>query len=56
MYRSAFGRPAGAAEIEKCLRFVAAQHRLHSGRDPEFLAWADLAHALFNTKEFIFVQ
>jgi hypothetical protein len=56
MYRSAFGRPATNAEIARCLGFVAAQRQRHSDNQAEFRAWTDLAHALFNTKEFIFVQ
>jgi hypothetical protein len=29
---------------------------LHAGRQDDPAVWADLAHALFNVKEFIFVH
>ena len=47
MYREAFARPATAAELQAATEFVA-------GDDPK--AWADLAHALFTVKEFVFVK
>jgi hypothetical protein len=43
MYLSAFGRPPTDDERTACAEFV----KEHS--------WADLAHALFNVKEFVFV-
>jgi hypothetical protein len=57
MFRSAFGRGAEPAEIDKSFAFIAAQRtRYGEAKDAEFRAWADLAHALFNSKEFIFVR
>jgi hypothetical protein len=56
MYAAAFGRAPLETEIARCLRFVKAQAGQYAGRDSQFRAWADLAHALFNTKEFIFIQ
>jgi hypothetical protein len=47
MYLCAFGRPPTDAEVSACRAFV-------DGKDAK--AWADLAHTLFNVKEFIFVQ
>ena len=47
MFVDAFGRPPSDEERRDCLAFVA-------GRD-DAEAWADLAHALLNVKEFIFV-
>jgi hypothetical protein len=55
MYETAFGRPAEQREIARCLRFVEAQGKQYAGADAPFRAWADLAHALFNTKEFLFI-
>jgi len=59
MYRAAFARPPEPAETTAALEFLAAQAKTHGGdfgNDPRLeAAWADLAHALFNTKEFIFV-
>jgi hypothetical protein len=47
MYLTAFGRPPTAQELEVCREFVRAD---------DAKAWADLAHTLFNVKEFVFVQ
>ncbi len=59
MYREAFTRPPTADEQAVALEFLASQAERHGadfGADPtNEAAWADLAHALFNTKEFIFV-
>jgi hypothetical protein len=49
MYLRAFGRPATDAECRRCLDFLG--HR--STDDPA--VWADLAHALFNAKELLFL-
>jgi hypothetical protein len=49
MYLSAFGRPPTAEESAACRAFV-------EGKESDVKAWADLAHALFNVKEFVFVQ
>jgi hypothetical protein len=59
MYREAFARPPEPAETATALEFLAVQTQAHGGdftKDPrQQAAWADLAHALFNAKEFIFV-
>jgi hypothetical protein len=59
MYRDAFTRPPTAAERQAALKFLAGQSATHGQSfeaQPRFEpAWADLAHALMNTKEFIFV-
>jgi hypothetical protein len=47
MYLSAFGRPQTDEESAACRAFI-------EGKDAT--AWADLAHALFNVKEFVFLQ
>jgi hypothetical protein len=60
MYRAAFARPASTAETAETLAFLASQSRELGlppnldGNDPR--AWADLAHVLFNAKEFIFLE
>jgi hypothetical protein len=53
MVASALGRPPTAVEEQKCLAFLAGQTKLH-GAEPA--AWADLAHVLYNSKEFIFLH
>jgi len=59
MYREAFARAPRPEEREAVLGFLAEQARLHGSdfaADPRHeAAWADLAHALVNAKEFIFV-
>jgi hypothetical protein len=55
MYLSAFSRPPTAAELEACAEFLREQAGLHAGRQDDPAVWADLAHTLFNVKEFIFV-
>ena len=48
MYRSAFGRSPSGDERKACREFLA-------GAPTSVEAWSDLAHALFNVKEFIFL-
>lgn len=52
MYASAFGRFPDEAEAEAGMRYVA--ERVARGADAAG-AWGDLGHALFNTKEFLFL-
>jgi len=57
MFLTAFGRPAEPAEVRDVEEFLASQRRLYDGAptdDPR--VWADLAHSLFNSKEFLFVR
>jgi hypothetical protein len=57
MFLTAFGRPAEAREIRDVEQFVAEQSGRHEGATPEDVrVWTDVAHALFNSKEFIFVR
>jgi hypothetical protein len=56
MYMAAFSRPPTAAELDACAAFLREQAGLHAGRQDDPAVWADLAHTLFNVKEFIFVQ
>jgi cytochrome c553 len=51
MYRAAFARRPSDAEVERALAFVGA-----SDPDKDAGGWADLAHVLFNTKEFLFLN
>lgn len=59
MYREAFGRPPTGDERTAAFEFLTAQAREHGivfAAQPRHEAtWADLAHALMNAKEFIFV-
>jgi hypothetical protein len=49
MYVAAFGRRPTAEEAKACTEFVA-------GKDADPKAWGELAHTLFNVKEFVFVR
>jgi hypothetical protein len=53
MYRTAFGRPPRAAEVDACLEFLRDQERVGA---VGLAVWTDLAHVLFNAKEFIYLQ
>ena len=59
MYLEAFSRPPQAEELAGAIEFLTQQARLHGvdfSSNPRCeAAWADLAHALINSKEFIFV-
>jgi hypothetical protein len=54
MYREAFGRPPTEDERAAALGFVADQARAY-GKPDDLRAWTDLAHVLFNVKEFVAV-
>jgi len=56
MYLSAFGREPMADESSACLEFIQAQAARHKATLSDLKPWADLAHTLFNTKEFIYVD
>jgi cytochrome c553 len=49
MYLQAFARPPTAEELTDCLMFV-------NQKNGDAKAWTDLAHVMFNVKEFIFVE
>ena len=52
MYREAFGRPPSDDERSTALAFLDEQARAY-GKPDDLRAWADLAHVLFNVKEFV---
>jgi hypothetical protein len=55
MYAKAFSRPPTEVELRDCLDFLDHQAK-QEGRNARDRAWADLAHVLFNVKEFIFLN
>jgi len=55
MYVSAFGRPPTAEEAQNAWDFIEDQSR-HYPAGERLRPWGDLAHVLFNVKEFIFVE
>ena len=48
MFLAALGRPPDASELDSSLGYL--------GNDADAAAWADLAHAIFNLKEFLYVR
>jgi hypothetical protein len=55
MYESGFGRLPTKTELGAAMDFIAEQGKEY-GKEDHPKAWSDLAHVLFNTKEFIFVE
>ena len=56
MYHEAFGRPATTSEIAACVEFVNEQATRHGVKPDDVKPWSDLAHTLFNTKEFVYLD
>jgi hypothetical protein len=56
MIRQAYSRRATADEVRDCREFISAQAALYGAKDDDPRAWADLAHALVNAKEFVFLH
>jgi hypothetical protein len=55
MYIAAFGRPPTEAELRNAEFFIGEQARQYPAGEA-IGPWSDLAHVLFNVKEFIFVE
>ena len=60
MYREEFARPPTASETETLMQFLSSQARQDGIADGQHASdervWADLAHVLYNAKEFVFVD
>jgi hypothetical protein len=56
MYVSAFGRPPTVEERRACVAFLDHQAALQKSGADDPRVWSDLAHTLFNVKEFIFLE
>jgi hypothetical protein len=56
MVRQAYGRRASDGEVRDCLDFLTGQAALYHAPPDDPRAWADLAHALVNAKEFVFLR
>ena len=54
--REAWGREASAAEEQRLLQFLDDQARAHGVPSDDERVWTDLCHALFNTKDFLFIH
>jgi hypothetical protein len=55
MYETAFGRLPTEDELRTCSAFLTDRAISDNGKETEFSLWRDLAHTLFNVKEFIYV-
>ena len=53
MFRAAFGRIPSDAEVRGARRFLGEIAALHRKKPGDPAAWQELAHALFQAKEFI---
>lgn len=56
MYLSGFGRYPTTQESEVAKAFIQSQMKMRGVTQGDLNVWADLAHALVNTKEFIFLR
>ncbi len=56
MYMASLGRPPVESELEEVERFLDRQGRRREGEGGSREAWTDLAHAVLNTAEFLFVR
>ena len=55
MYLEAFGRGATVEEVTAMTAFLNGQNAFYTPADSH-RSWSDLAHVLFNAKEFVFVE
>ncbi|MEK6235470.1 MAG: DUF1553 domain-containing protein, partial [Planctomycetales bacterium] len=56
MFRDAFAHPPSETQLERAKAFLAEQAKLHNANENDPKVWADLAHTLFNMKEFIYLN
>jgi hypothetical protein len=56
MYESAFTRPPTETELTACVEFLQHQPAAQARGIDNPAVWTDLAHVLFNVKEFIFLN
>jgi hypothetical protein len=56
MYLSAFGRYPTEQEIATSIAFLSSKTSDNKAYDFNDTCWSELAHALVNTKEFIFLR
>ncbi|MEZ6149538.1 MAG: hypothetical protein R3C09_05395 [Pirellulaceae bacterium] len=55
-YRSGFGRQPSSRETSAAAQFIVEQSERQALELDSLALWQELAHALVNTKEFIFVR
>ena len=56
MYEVAYSRPPTDLELSACLDFLTSQAKAADKKPDDLAVWGDLAHTLFNVKEFIYIH
>jgi Protein of unknown function (DUF1553) len=56
MYQMAFARPANEQELLKAQEYIAEQSRSRAISQDDVSLWTELAHAMVNLKEFIYIR
>jgi hypothetical protein len=56
MYQTVFARSPSADEATACAEFLTEQAKRYNTKPDDPKPWTDLAHMLFNAKEFIYVD
>lgn len=56
MFRQAFSKPPTTDQLDRIRQFLAQQAEFYGAADDDLRIWADLAHVLFNMKEFIYLN
>jgi hypothetical protein len=56
MFLSAFGQPPTPAQLDRARQFLDSQASLYAASPDDVRVWTDLAHTLFNMKEFVFLN
>lgn len=56
MFLNAFGQSPTAAQVDRTRQFLDSQASLYAASPDDVRVWTDLAHTLFNMKEFVFLN
>ncbi|MEX2214529.1 MAG: PSD1 and planctomycete cytochrome C domain-containing protein [Phycisphaeraceae bacterium] len=56
MFEAAFSRPATAEEHAKFQAFIAQQAKAYNASEDDPRVWKDVAHVIYNMKEFVFLN
>jgi hypothetical protein len=56
MFLNAFGQSPTPAQLDRTRQFLDSQASLYAASTDDVRVWTDLAHTLFNMKEFVFLN
>jgi hypothetical protein len=56
MFLAALGQPPTPAQLDLARQFLDSQAPLYAAAADDVRVWTDLAHTLFNMKEFVFLN